>query len=163
MKTNNVPPLSIPWILLLILGIEPLNAQNPPATGPNESIKLSGSAIKAEDIVLSCDAVCVGEIEDMGLPTNSSTTGLVVYSGIEVKVLQILRGAVEHQIKFTLNTLKSPSIQEMPPNFGSSYIFFVNRNSPEADDPFTALKLLPATDDNIATIKKLIATAPASK
>jgi len=163
MKTNNVPPLSIPWILLLILGIQPLNAQNSPATGPSESIKLSGSAIKAEDIVLSCDAVCVGEIEDMGLPTNSSTTGLVVYSGIEVKVLQILRGSVEYQIKITLNTLKSPSLQEMPPKFGGSYIFFVNRNNPEADDPFIALKLLPATDDNIAMVKKLIAAAPTSK
>lgn len=51
----------------------------------------------------------------------------------------------------------------MPPKYGNSYIFFVNRNYSGSDNPFTALKLLPATDDNIAKVKKLIATASASK
>ena len=36
---------------------------------------------------------------------------------------------------------------------------FVNKSYPGADDPFTVLKVLPATDDNIATMKKLIGTA----
>jgi len=49
--------------------------------------------------------------------------------------------------------------RQKPPESGNSYIFFVRKNGSE----FAVLKLLPATDANIAKVKALIAAAPAPK
>jgi len=148
MKTRIALPLSMLGLVLgLVLGIQPVKAQNEPV--------LNGSTLKAEDIAAKADAVFVGEIIQMGFP-NPSAPGLASY-GTQVKVLQVLRGSVDAQITVTIDT--HAMNREEPPKVGTQYIFFVKKEG----DHFKALKLLTATDANIAKVKALIAAAPAPK
>ena len=48
---------------------------------------------------------------------------------------------------------------EQLPKVGNTYIFFVKKIAHPDPDPYRAIKLLPATDDNIAKVKALIAQA----
>ena len=55
--------------------------------------------------------------------------------------------------------MRSQSFQEIPPTFEDSYIFFINKTD-TGSDPYQVIKVLPATDENIAVVKKLIAALP---
>jgi hypothetical protein len=52
---------------------------------------------------------------------------------------------------------------EETPTVGNSYIFFVVTVIHPDPDPYKAHKILPATEDNIAKVKALIAAAPTDK
>ena len=134
-------------VLGLVLGVQPVKAQNEPV--------LTGSALKSEDIAAKTDAVFVGEIMQIGFP-NPSSPGMASY-GVQVKVLQVLRGSVEGQAIVTVATRAIN--REEPPKAGSQYIFFAKKEG----DRFEALKLLPATAANVAKIKGLLPPAPAGK
>lgn len=168
MKTKSVLLPSILWTLLLILGIQTSKAQNIPAeAGQNESVRLIGSNIKTKDIISKMDAIFVGKITKRGekviLPPIAQDRGNL-YGGIKVAVAQVLRGSVDTQISVTL--FLNALYYEKLPWIGTSYIFFVTKDAkvdPFNPDPFTVLKLLPATDANIAKVKKLIVATPPSK
>ena len=109
------------------------------------------------------DAVFVGQITRLG-SSNLKELGVAVYRGVQVTASQILRGSLDPQSTFTLRVMMlSTRSTENPPTVGSSYIFFVKRDDASKDSTYTVLKLLPATNDNIAKIKALIAAAPAAK
>ncbi len=146
------------WTLFIMHTFGPaLNAQNV-LTGStqNESI-LSGSSLKSKELTLKVDAIFIGTITKIGFPVPAETD-TASYSGIEVKVLQVLRGSVDAQI-VTVTLRTKGSLHEAPPVVGSSYIFFVHKNTEKGWDPYTAGKLLSATDDNIVDIKKMITQA----
>jgi hypothetical protein len=150
MKTQNAFSMLTLWMLLnLVLGLQPVKAQNEPL--------LSGSTLKSEDIAVKVDAVFVGEITDPGL-TVPTSPGMASYNGVQVKVLQVLRGSIDAQT-ITVKLDIFAANREEPPKVGTQYIFFVKKDG----DRFTALKLLPATDDHITKVKALIAAAPAGK
>ena len=149
------------WIILsLVLGIQISKAQNSPAEAVQNEPILSGSSLKSEDTVIKSDAIFIGQITQMGFQSLKAA-GRSSYYGNIVKILQVLRGTVDAQIKITLYVYYVSDTPENPPKTGNSYIFFVKKNAPGQPDPYAALKLLPATDDNIAKVKALIAASPA--
>jgi len=124
-----------------------------------DDTKLTGSDLKVENAALHSDAIFVGQITDVGaeeeFPPASAYAG-PLYHGVKIKIIQVLRGTVGTQTSVTL--FVDFVAQEKLQTVGNSYIFFVTKNRDKDPDPFTALKLLPATDDSIAKIKQLIAT-----
>jgi len=114
---------------------------------------LAGSSIKTEDVALKCNAVFVGKITHVGPPTGAAP-GLATF-GVKVTVLQVLRGTVDAQVGIRIDD--DVLNHESAPKVENTYVFFVEKD----ETRLTALKLLPATDDNIATVKKLIAQLPA--
>jgi hypothetical protein len=160
MKTKTAHLWSILWIVL-VFGIQVSKAQNTPAgVGQTEPV-LSGSALKSEDTATKVDAVFVGEITTIG-GGNPKATGRSAYRGVQVKVLQVLRGSVAPQVSVTLYARFEGGVHEQPPVVGGTYIFFAHKNIEPGVDNYTVLKLLPATDDSTAAVKKLI-PAPAGK
>ena len=76
---------------------------------------------------------------------------------MKVKSSQVLFGKVSDIILVTVHVTWDSRVHEEVPVKGDSYIFFLKKGSQEGLDPFTVFKLLPATDDNIAKVKALIA------
>jgi hypothetical protein len=142
------------FLACVALGLQLSKAQN--------ELVLSGSSLKSEDIATKVDAIFVGEITAIGFG-NTKEKGESSYRGVQVKVLQVLRGAVDTSITVTLYVVGRMDFHEDPPKVGSSYIFFAKKAGAFEKDPYIVLKLLPATDANIAKVKALIAAAPASK
>jgi hypothetical protein len=158
MKTKIAPY----WVMALILSAwlvldTPMTKaqDNSGGKGPTEPINLSGSNLKAEEIVLKSDAVFVGEITQTsdGPPAAASMHSV----GVQVKVLQILKGSVDTEISVTMDVYSI--YREGPPQVGSSYIFFAHKE----DNRIRVLKLLPATDANVTKVKAAIASTPAGK
>ena len=140
----------------MILGVQISKAQNTPTgSGQNEPV-ISGSTLKSDDIVSKADAIFVGKITAIGFG-NLKAKGESVYRGVQVKVLKVLRGTIESSITVTLHVIAVMDFHEDPPEAGSPYIFFVKKAGALEKDPYVVLKLLPATDDNIAKIKQLVA------
>jgi hypothetical protein len=152
MKTQSafsLVTLTLGMFLSIILGAPAACAQN--------ELVLSGSTLKSEDIATKVDIVFVGEITDPGL-TLPTSPGMASYNGIQVKVIQFLRGSFNAQtITIKLDILAAN--REEPPKVGAQYILFVKKDG----NRFTALKLLPSTDDQIAKVKALIAATPLPK
>jgi len=159
MKKRSILSLSLFLaIFSFVSGVETSIAQDASdGTSQTEPAKLTGSVVKVEDIALTCDAIFVGEITDTGLPSDPSQDGWTAYTGIGVSVSEALRGSVDSQVNVTLHTLSNANVQESPPAYQHTYIFLVNKTSDATQDPYIVVKLLPATDDNIATVKKLLA------
>ena len=70
------------------------------------------------------------------------------FHGIKVKISQKIQGSLVDQISVSIY----PNIlnHETTPTVGNSYIFFVRNDEKQGfADPYTALKLLPATKENI--------------
>ncbi|MDB4793752.1 hypothetical protein OAG63_01835 [Methylacidiphilales bacterium] len=156
-------PFIVIIALSFILGIQGSKAQSvQPNAVENTSTKLSGSDLKSGDAITKCDAIFVGEITQMGFQSLKAT-GRSSYYGNIIKILQVLRGAISVQIKVTLYVYYVSDTPENIPKVGNPYIFFVKKNASGQPDPYTALKLLPATDDNITKVKALITAAPPSK
>jgi hypothetical protein len=125
----------------------------------DDTSKLAGSIIKAEDALAKSDAVLVGVIADMGFketpPTTAPSSG-PTYDNVKVGVLQTFRGPAPGKIIFS--TIFTAALHgERLPIVGTSYIFFLRKVAAGSPDPYFAIKLLLATSDNIATVKKLIA------
>jgi hypothetical protein len=163
MKIKYLLPLAICALFNMLVSIQSVKAQNPVAAGQGESI-LTGSAQKSEEIAAKADVVVfIGKIIELGDPVPASTD-TASYSGVQVKVLQVLRGTVDGDVvKVTLRTTWGRNVHESPPVVGSTYIFFARKNTEKGWNPYTVLKLLPATDATTAKVKALIAAAPASK
>ena len=104
----------------------------------------------------------MGEITTIGFG-GFKAPGESVYRGVQVIVLQVLRGTVADSIAVTLHVVGRTEFHEDPPKVGGSYIFFVEKNAQGEADSYTVLKLIPATDANITKVKALIAAAPTSK
>jgi len=164
MKKQFVLLLSMSWIALsLVISVQVSHAQNAPTgAGQTEPVKLTGGDVKSEDAILKTDVLFIGQITHLGFG-NLKAQGEAVYRGMQIKVIQILRGSLQPESTFTLRVFHVYSSDEYPPTEGSSYIFFAKRNDPSEKDAYAIVKLLPATDANVTKVKALTASAPASK
>jgi len=107
--------------------------------------KLNGSEMKAEDAIATSDAVFIGKVTSIGAPNQKGEGPLYYPTGISI--VETYKGSI----------VTDPISWDMrPPSLGKDYIFFVKKNEGRELLP---VKLLSATDANIAEVKKLIAQA----
>ena len=159
-KTIAVLPV---LFVALLASVKPLESQNAPAsTTPGESVKLTGSDLKSDDLILKAEAIYTGKITDMGVQdkgTPDAPYAGSTYRGAHVQLLQILRCGMYDQMAVTLTV--DVTRHESIPKVGNSYIFFVTKDSAKPTSaytvPFTALKLLDASEENVTEVKRLIA------
>ena len=157
MNKRGIPYPAILLMILALGGVQALNAQDAPDNGGrDEPVSLTGSATRVADILSICDNVFVGQITEVGIPSGGAEQGWTVYSGVGVDVAENLRGTVESQIKVCLQTLTSAGIRESAPKYDASYIFFVYKTRDGSADPYTVIKLVPATDGTIAMVKGVL-------
>jgi hypothetical protein len=142
---------------LLILIIAPSVAAVGDTTSAALPLQYSGSGKKAGDIVATCDAIFVGQIIAKG-PVILTKPGASTH-GYTVKVATLLKGTLAGEIQVSLDVRNDGRVVEVIPHVGENYIFFAMLKAGEV----IAVKLLPATDANIAKVKALIAAAPAPK
>ena len=135
--------------------------------------KLTGSYLKVETAISKSDAVFIGEVIVQGFevpqPTDASYAGPLL-KGIKFKISKMIRGSIGDGISLSMFVMTTRheelNVVRQP------YIFFVQTKGEKAlDYPYNCLekadtdtiviKLLRATDDNIAIVKKLIAQLPA--
>jgi len=109
-----------------------------------DAVKLPGSRVKSEEAALHSSAVFVGKVTNEGVRGPYFNIYYTEISNLQITVLQVLRGSSPNPVALSLNVAGN----EAMPKTGNTYIFFVQKP--------TALKLLPATDDNIAMVKKLV-------
>jgi len=115
--------------------------------------KLTGSAMKEEDAIANSDAVFVGKVTSIGGPYAKGVGPNYYPIGIDVGETY-LGSVVSNPYSWT--TINR-SVEHLP-SVGKNYIFFVKKQEGRELMP---LKFLPASDANIATVKKLIAQLPA--
>ena len=149
---------------LALLACVALRAQNSEVQGDSakaaliDSIKLPGSDLKVEDAA-KLDVIFVGEIEQIsnGPPAEPGTETFTA----QVKVLLILHGSVPEEILVKIHAFAMNN--EVAPEVGSHYIFFIKKTSVGNTSQNIAWKILPATNDHVIKVKALIAAAPASQ
>jgi hypothetical protein len=78
-----------------------------------------------------------------------------LYHG-NIKILQVLKGDASGNVEVGFSVIQGPKDTEVEPNLTDIYIIVLAGHH-------EIRKLLPATDDNIAKVKALIAAAPAGK
>jgi hypothetical protein len=113
--------------------------------------KLPGSNLTIEDAVAKSDAVFKGQLTDLGEKDRNAGDHLTSgpeYDSAQVKVAQTWKGTVDAQISVGIFPYDDPMHRETTPKVGESYIFFVEKSEGTAA-PFRALKILPATHDNM--------------
>jgi len=118
--------------------------------------KLTGSNLAITDALSQSDFIFIGKIPQMS--GEAASTIRAIYGGVHVNVLRTLRGTLVKQISVSLDVFMADKGEEKPKT-GSPYIFFV-RKTIEAEGDDMALKILPATDNNVAAIKKLVVGLP---
>ncbi|HXC02119.1 MAG TPA: hypothetical protein VNU49_05665 [Opitutaceae bacterium] len=157
MKT--LPRMRFPYFcavcLLLGLGFAAQEIYSQDASALQQPIKLSGSEQTTVNMVLKCDVIFIGKVEEIGMPGLKSA-GQSTYHGVRVRVSQLLKGSIDSPVLVSLRVTIGKRLQEVPPQIGKSYVFFVEKRPSEN----IARKLLDGTDVNIAKIKQLIATPP---
>jgi hypothetical protein len=122
---------------------------------------LPGSDLAVEKAVSQSNAILVGRIVKM--PSEVSENGKNIgptYKGVKVQVSDVLKGRVGVQTSITL--MINWQYKQAAPAVGAPYLFFLTTKWPWAPaawipDPFYTLKILPASVENIARAKKLIA------
>jgi len=120
------------------------------------SEKLPGSDLKAEDLILSSDAIWEGKLIKMG---NESTAGSVLtMQGNQAEVIQFLRCGTQSPLEIDIPVDLAKG--EVKPVAETPYIFFLMKSRTRPDawamEPHDAIKILDATDVNIAEVKRLI-------
>jgi hypothetical protein len=121
---------------------------------------LSGHSKKNQDAAKESTDIVIGVFTSLGSP-GAGATGENDYDQAEVEVVNALKGALSGTLKVFYVVFAMPGKdQESPPVLGTQYIMFIQKLGPT---DYEIKKLLPATDDNIAKVKALIAAAPASK
>jgi len=113
-----------------------------------DEAKLFGSATKVEDAVANADAIFVGKVTSIG---NGYAKGLgPTYYSIGISPAETYLGSV---VSNPYSYVRITSLGEHLPSVGNAYIFFVKK---QVGRELLPLKLIPATDTNIAVVKKLI-------
>ena len=110
--------------------------------------KLSvGSLLPIRDEVSSATDIVIGKFAKVTVGGAGSMMG-VMYHG-EIAVLGALKGTVSGNLDVGFSVIRGPRNTEVEPNNNDTYIIILDHRE--------IRKLLPATDDNIANIKQLIA------
>ncbi len=122
---------------------------------------LTGSTLNNGEAVSKSDAIFIGKITVMG-STIPTSPAMATFLGTKVKVDQVLQGSVGAEISASITILAQN--HEVPPEKDLEYLFFVHKNAEPGRATYTAIKLLPSTDDmayasfgftSLATTKKI--------
>lgn len=117
--------------------------------------KLTGSMLKIEEAVTKSGAIFVGQFTSFG-KKGAIGPGESELFGNHVKVSQDLKATFDDGATVAFNRMTD--LGEQKPATKVLYIFFMTKNAQTEPDPFTVLKLVPATNDNIAIVMKLISS-----
>jgi hypothetical protein len=129
----------------------------------DDDSKMSGSTQPIEYAALSRMVVFVGKVKSVSAPTlmESSGPGISSYE-TDISVSQDLIGTTPERISLTAYTynMVRPSydggnIDERPPQVDGSYLFFADSTYGKPGN-FTALKILPATERNMSSVRKTL-------
>jgi hypothetical protein len=116
-------------------------------------IQLPGSDMSTAQAVKSSTDIVVAKFTNIGGPSAFSFGGCH-YNGAELSVLRTLKGrAFEKSPRFTYYVVPGA---ESPPKTDITYIAVVLLNDGIEKIAPAILKILPATNKNIATVRKLI-------
>jgi hypothetical protein len=151
-----MPLFVILWMSLTVI----TRAFNPHAGATvNAQERLTGSDLSIQGAVKGCDAVFRGELIDT-VPYVLTGFSRNFY-GVKVNVLETYLGNVDEVESDLGNVLVSlsarPSKEETGPVENHLYIFFVKKTK---TSDLSVLKMIPATEENIADANKLIADGP---
>jgi hypothetical protein len=106
------------------------------------------SRMTPAEAVSKADTVFIGKIADIGPDMRNETTPL----SVTVNEFQTLPGKESPPIVLAIDTNGMRNSAGDMLHVGDSYIFFITRSDAKPN----VFKLLPATDDNVALVKKLI-------
>jgi hypothetical protein len=121
---------------------------------------LIGHHKKEEGLAAKVGAIFVGQFITLGDGPGADEPGMEYFDNAQVKVEQSLKGTLSGIVKVSYSVMSIPTEKESSPKSLKDYIFFINIISPTQ---LSVVKLLPATDQNVAKIKALIAAVPAAK
>jgi hypothetical protein len=125
-----------------------LMAESPSPTAATR--KLPGDDVTPENALKECNSVVVGTVSRID-PLFGVSVGMDGYSGT-VEVAQTLLGKSGNISGFSFGAWR-----DIPPlNVGKSYIFFEDTSSASHGRAFGSVKILSATNGNIAMAKELI-------
>ncbi len=130
------------------------------APTPSGTTVLSGHEKKSEGLVAVVPDIVVAKFTFLG-NGGDDAPGSTFYEKAAIEVISSLKGTLSGDLQagYTVK-LFPPSKKETVPVIGTPYIMFIQPMGPTENE---IKKLLPATDDNIAKVKALIAAAPPSK
>ena len=87
--------------------------------------------------------------------------GFIYYERAQIRIIQSLQGTFSGNIKVSYRAKSFPAEnKEVIPYLNTDYILFIRTQRIDPDD-YELEKILPATSQNIARIKALIASQPA--
>ena len=126
-----------------------------PSFASDDSIKLTGHEEDLNDAAKQVTGIVVGKFTDLGSPAQALTLGEKVYAKAAFKVSVALKGKVPDEIKvrYAVSTYP-PDDRENKPVIGVEYIAFVEEH---AKGEWETVKLMLATDANLAAVKAVIA------
>jgi hypothetical protein len=147
--------------LLSSLVISKGDVPNSPLSTSGE-VRHAGSEVPLADAEGKSSLVFVGLLEILG-NFDLADEGVASYRNTKIKIISVLKGELKDKSEIQVGIF--PRLVygkgfEATPKVGSTYIFFVKTDN---GNRYEAIKLLEATDDNIAKVKALIDAAPASK
>ena len=117
--------------------------------------KLSGSFMQNEDAAKRSTDILVASFKKSGNPTPDGTATMA-YENSAIEVSSTFKGSLAGIVKVLYLVRFIPSVhEEKPPSLNLSYIVFIQKVGPNQGE---ILKLLPVTDENIASVKALIST-----
>ncbi len=132
------------------------------SVGRADDPKLPGSFFKPEDHLSEWNIVFLGKIIDAGPPQAIFAESMMSFHQIKIEASQVMKGSFDGRSLVNVGVFAGEEI----PKAGGTYIFFEAKtiyapDQENAPDHELVTKLVPATDDNIARVKALIAQVPA--
>jgi hypothetical protein len=121
----------------------------------DDTPKLTGSILTTEEAVAKSGAIFIGQMVSFGRK-GAAGPGESKLFGNRVKVSQNLKSNFDDRA--TVSNNRMTDLGEKMPVTKITYIFFIIKDVPTAPDPFTVLKIIPATRDNIAIVMKAISS-----
>jgi hypothetical protein len=169
-KPQNAPPLLWVWLSLMgvALGLPTLQAQEP-ITASTQHVAIStGNYQKLENAVTQADAIFIGEVSDPGsealLPKEAMNEGHL-YRGVEINLERNLLGLVSGKLTVSVYVsgvgparflaTKMPSIFFLQTHYQNWPCYPFNQLGKD-DARAIVIKVIPATDDQLAEVAKLI-------
>ena len=127
--------------------------ESPEPSRQSTPLRFTGSEQKYEEALAKADIVFEGQVNRVG-QWAFGPSGETAYNGVRITVSQIFKGSIESPADVFLY-VRHDNVIEAPPETGKAYIFFVRQLNQKK-----VLKLVPATDENVAKTKQLIAQSP---
>ena len=152
-KWNKAIPLPLLGSVFLLFLLNNWGMGQSAAAGKNEEKNLTGHAVTIEKMARLCDDIVLAKFIAIGYPSGDAN-GQDYYEQAKIEIDSTLKGSLSGTITVGYDVLNVPGTdRETVPTPGESYIAFIRENGPIER---RILKLLPATDVNVAEVKKVL-------